>query len=279
MISDILHRETNYQRPGAPSVAPCAKGGPGAGARFHINPNAAFVFLLESQFTSQNSRFSRVPFNGQPLGHRFSHLEFEISNLKSAFFSPLVYPENSPVANSKGHPPRHSSTFPGLSPCPSHPIPPRTKRRRRETQLAHRVSGGKKAARSAHLLCCFSRAILWGARRQPPRRLDFRHLSERGLRFSSRITNHKSQAALFSIHHPPLTNHQSRFHPHSSSRHKGSPFFLRSGVFHFCSVRNKGPVLSRGCLHYISTHSTLLPHPSRERSKEATTCKEVLFVS
>lgn len=67
--------------------------------------------------------------------------------------------------------------------------------------------------------------------------------------------------------------------PNSSARHKELAHSFRAGVLHLCRIRTKGPVLSRGYFHYISTHSTLSPHTSRKRSKEATTCKEVLFVS
>jgi hypothetical protein len=178
---------------------------------------------------------------------------FEISNFKFQI-----------VSRSPSNPPRQ--------------IPPRPKRRRRDIQLAHRVSGGKKVARSACLLRRFSRAILFGARHRPwlvgirqPKfgRAPFAFLESR---LPSAGRSHKSRATLFYSYPSPLSFS-------SFARHKGPPFFLRSGVFLFCRVRTKGPVLSRGCLHYISTHSALLPHPSRERSKEATTCKDVPFVS
>lgn len=64
----------------------------------------------------------------------------------------------------------------------------------------------------------------------------------------------------------------------SSARHQEHRSPNGAGMFLFCRVRTKGPVSSLGRFHYISTHSSLLPKPSRERSKEATTCKEVPFV-
>lgn len=64
----------------------------------------------------------------------------------------------------------------------------------------------------------------------------------------------------------------------SSARHKEPSGRHHPGVFLFSRVRTKGPVLSFRSFHYISRHSSLLPKPSRERSKEGNTCKEPLFV-
>jgi len=75
---------------------------------------------------------------------------------------------------------------------------------------------------------------------------------------------------------PPARH--SRFILNSSARHKDLPGKHGPGVFLFCRVRTKGHVLSFTYFHYISRHSTLLPKPSRERSKEGNTCKEPLFV-
>lgn len=242
-----------------------------------LSPKNALAGITQLVFSSHESRFTPAcrrresryspsttrhspracrgvtrPFRfSQSAGLAFNHFRFQTSNMKTGFLSPLAT--------------RHSPL-----PSSSHPVFPPPERRRRDTQLAHRVSGGKKAARRVYLLRCFSRATPLATRPRPM-------LPSAAAFHESRFTSHESRFSSFTTHQSPLTNHA--FITHSYAFSKRSPFFLRSGVFSLCPVRTKGPVLSRGCFHYISTHSALPSHPSRERSKEATPCKEVPFVN
>ena len=84
--------------------------------------------------------------------------------------------------------------------------------------------------------------------------------------------------ALFSIFPFPFSNLDSASIPDSSARHKKLPRPHGPGCFSFVEFVQKALFYPLFVSFNISRDSTLLPKPSRERSKEGITCKEALFV-